>query len=429
MNTIKFNIKSILNKVKNSIAFYPTIIAAIIIMIGSALIIVDQKGWTTNIDKLLPLIVVNDIDTARSILIVLIGALISLMVFSFSMVMVVLNQAANNFSPRLLPGLIANKEHQIVLGFYLGSIINSIISLLRMEPSTYHNSFPSIGVIYSIILGVSCLGLFIFFIHSISQSIQISKIIYKVYKKTLTQIQNFNSNRNIKLISEKDIKWYPIALELTGYVKDFELSKLAAYSLKNDIKIKTGVTEGAFISNHTVSFYTSIEETKKLKEDLTNYILVDDEEWITEHPNLGVKQIVEIILKAMSPGINDPGTAITGLDYLSSIYKERQKLRTFNCYVSEDGGQVFLTTLSFEEILAFSFAAIRQYVRHDIVIMSKLLNILFYLKTGENDYEEPLFQGAIKKQAEILLEDANKHIENTADLKYFIELFKDYQFN
>ena len=73
-------------------------------------------GWME--ERMPSFLLIKSWDVAQAILTTLIGALISLMVFSFSMVMVLLNNAASNYSPRILPSLIANKFHQIVLGTY-----------------------------------------------------------------------------------------------------------------------------------------------------------------------------------------------------------------------------------------------------------------------------------------------------------------------
>lgn len=428
LDKLLYYFKFFLKKVKGSIAFYPTVVSLAVVGLGIILMATDNSELSNFISSRFPLIIVNNIDTSRTILGALIGALISLMVFSFSMVMVVLNQAANSFSPRLLPGLISNKRHQIVLGFYLGSILHCMITLLRMEPSDYNDYLPALGVLYAIILGMVCLALFIYFIHSISESIQISKIVYNIYKKTKKEIIDLQEQESISYVEEPEVDWESVELGLVGYVRDFNLKKLAHLNEELEVEIKTSVPEGFFVSLNSPVFYTSRELDEKEKKRIRTCILIDDEEWIGEHPNLGIKQLVEIILKAMSPGINDPGTALTGLDYLTNLLRERKKLRKFNCYTNENGGRVFIKSLSFPKLLKLCFAAIRQYVRHDLIIMTKLLSILDYLKKDESGYEDILFVDAIKKEAKILMEDAEAFIENRFDRDYLKELYKKYDF-
>ena len=421
-------IRRFLIKVKSSIAFYPTLVSLLIVVLGIFIMAIDNSAFATHLQEQFPLIIVKNIDTSRTILGSLIGALISLMVFSFSMVMVVLNQAANSFSPRLLPGLISDKKHQIVLGFYLGSIFHCIITLLRMEPADYDDYLPSLGVLFAIILGMICLALFIYFIHSISQSVQISKIVYSIYSETEKEIDKFQNQDELMYTKEPVADWQEVRFGIIGYIRDYDLVSLAEINKKHQFEIKTAHPEGAFISLNSPSFYVSKIISEKEKKLLKSCVIVDDEEWVGEHPNIGMKQLIEIILKAMSPGINDPGTALTALDYLTNLLRKRKSLRRYNCYKKQGGGRVFINSLSFEKLLKLSFAAIRQYVRHDVIIMQKLLFILHYLKQDEGRYEEQLFNAAIDKEAQTLMEDVNDFIENSSDREYLEELFVSYGF-
>ena len=109
--------------IKNSIAFYPSMIAMLMIAFAILAIYLEDALITKKILNKLPILIIHDPDTGRAILNTMIGGIISLMVFSFSMVMLLLNQASSNFSPRVLPSLIANKRHQFVLGVFIGTIV------------------------------------------------------------------------------------------------------------------------------------------------------------------------------------------------------------------------------------------------------------------------------------------------------------------
>ncbi len=159
------------HRVIGSIAFYPTLIA-----LGLACLclitIVLELTWLQPYKEQLELGVVKNAENARLILGTLVGGIISLMVFSFSMVMVVLNSAASSLSPRVIPGLISSRSHQLVLGVYLGTIIGSLMLISTIQEGDDIN-VPSLGVFLALFLGVICLCLFIYFIRSISLSIQV----------------------------------------------------------------------------------------------------------------------------------------------------------------------------------------------------------------------------------------------------------------
>ena len=113
-------------EIHNKIAFYPTLFAIAGFLLSFLMIILENRGISKYLVEEMPGLVVNSGDTALTILSACITGLISMMVFSFSMVMVLLNQASNNYSPRLLPGLISDKNHQIILGIYLATILYCI---------------------------------------------------------------------------------------------------------------------------------------------------------------------------------------------------------------------------------------------------------------------------------------------------------------
>lgn len=184
---------NIFNKIinlKNKIAFFPTIIAIAGCAFAYIMMYLESNGISKYLLDFLPELVINNVETARTILTTFIAGLTSIMVFSFSMVMILLNQASSNFSPRLLPGLISNRKHQIVLGIYLFTIIYCIFILVFIEPSDKSYQIPGFSVLLSIFFMISSLAAFIYFIHSISQEIQINNILLRIYKSAEEKLKN-----------------------------------------------------------------------------------------------------------------------------------------------------------------------------------------------------------------------------------------------
>jgi len=119
MKTFFVRIFGFFNTIESKIAFYPTLFAFSGFLFALLMMYLEQQGISRKVMDLLPQLMVEDGDTALTVLSACLGGLISLMVFSFSMVMLLLSQASSNYSPRLLPGLISDKRHQFILGVYL----------------------------------------------------------------------------------------------------------------------------------------------------------------------------------------------------------------------------------------------------------------------------------------------------------------------
>lgn len=130
-------------QIRNKIAFLPTIISIAGLALAFLMIYLEQINISRYLIDVAPGLVIDDTDTAKTILSTLIGGLFSLTVFSFSMVMVLLNQASSNFSPRVLPGIISDEKHQFVLGQYIATILYNIFILISIEPT--ENSYQTPG--------------------------------------------------------------------------------------------------------------------------------------------------------------------------------------------------------------------------------------------------------------------------------------------
>ena len=162
--------KLILVNLTANIGFFPTLFAFGGLVMGFGMLYAESRGVSSFLIEHVPQLVINDADTARTLLSTFIGGIISLMVFSFSMVMLLLNQASSNYSPRILPGLISNKKHQYVLGYYIAVLIYCILILLSVEPTDNKYQLPGFAVIVGIVMSMLVLALFIYFIHSISET-------------------------------------------------------------------------------------------------------------------------------------------------------------------------------------------------------------------------------------------------------------------
>ncbi|MEP5132013.1 DUF2254 family protein, partial [Nonlabens ulvanivorans] len=167
MKFIYLRIKSFFNSITGSIAFYPTLYAVLALGFAFLMKWLESIGISRYLQNSFSPLVVNDIETARNILTTLIAGGISILVFSFSMVMLLLSQAATNYSPRVLPSLISNKTHQVILGAFLSSIIYNIITIIGIEPSGKDYQIPGFSVLIGIITALIALAAFVYFIHSI----------------------------------------------------------------------------------------------------------------------------------------------------------------------------------------------------------------------------------------------------------------------
>ncbi|MFK7845301.1 MAG: DUF2254 domain-containing protein [Rhodothermales bacterium] len=325
---VPYLIQYLYEKVTTSIAFIPMLMAIGFFIFTGTMLVLESNGLTAWMGERIPaFLLIKSWEVAQSILTVLVGALISLMVFSFSMVMVLLNNAASNFSPRILPSLISDKFHQIVLGTYLGTITYCLLMAVNMTPNQPKIPLPGFSVLLGIGFGLLCLFLFVFFIHSISQSVQVGKILESLFSTT---IYNLKEGTISQLSSESpptDIgNWKNYPADRSGYLRFVSSEKLYKICEEEDLKIQVLTPESKFILEGANLYRCNKTIDEELENKILENFVLSNSELAREDHIIGFKQITEIALKAMSPGINDPGSALSCINYLTILFMDKMKL-------------------------------------------------------------------------------------------------------
>lgn len=427
MKKIKFRqfIDHIYREVTTSIAFYPTIISVFLFFCGVLIMYVEYSELVINFKSHISILLVTGKDSAITLLSTLSGSIISLTVFSFSMVMIVLNRASATLSPRVIPGLITRKSHQIVLGFYLGTIIYSLILIINIRNAEQEFQIPSLGILISMILGIICLALFVYFIHSISNAIQVDSVLNDLFSDTLKGLKDVKEKQDQnKLSSIPDTEgWKKIKSIQSGYYKGIHKRKLLNILEKENLQLIITINQGFFIVKEYPFIKTNrdISDDEELLEEIYSCFIFYIEEYISDHYHYGLKQISEIAVKAMSPGINDPGTAIKSIDMLCVLLIERLQIEDVNATFGKDDNLLFLDrepTLA--KLIGDNFTPVRCYAADDSKVLYNIIEALKNMLYAKNNTKDS--ESVILEYIQTILNDADHNIKNSYDRKYINEI-------
>jgi len=421
MKRLYIRVISFFNTIQGKIAFYPTLLAILGFNFAFAMAALENSGVSKALMKYVPQLMLEDGDTALTIISVCIGGLISMMVFSFSMVMLLLSQASSNFSPRLLPGLISDKKNQVILGTYLASILYLIFTMFAIEPDDTKYALPGLSILLGIMLTIVCLGLFIYFIHNMSQSIQINNILDEIFDKSkqrLTEMiqQEAKIDRDRAETFPKTDQWFDYTTTQSGYLQNVSEKNMCNFCEQHDTRFHILIPKGLFVLNKLPLFRSEKELSEEQVNKILSNINFDRGEFVEDNYILAFKQITEIAVKAMSPGVNDPGTAINAIDYLTELFALRMKKQDDSILYKDNQPLVKMRAVSFKNLLYQSMASLRTYCKHDPVIVQKLIWMLTYLKDQENCGEKT-YRKAVSKELKTLLKDAKRAISTKQDWK------------
>ncbi len=419
--------KNVYHKTINSIAFYPTVLSVCMLGLAWFCLYIDAISYGTAIIELLSFLVVKNTETARSLLSILAGGLISLMVFSFSMVMIVLSQTASIYSPRVLPGLVSKREHQLVLGIYLGTIGYTLAVLSNVDSETFELLIPRFSIIVNLLLGVGCFGAFIYFIHDISTIIQVGNILKRLYLQTRAalnrelsgddyaqQVNGFSSMEEVKA-------WK------SGYFFSVMEQSFLQEAEQQGLQVKILSYQGQYLVKGEPFLEVNQPLTEEVQDLLMSTFIFRHQEMIRDNFFYGFKQITEIAAKALSPGINDPGTAIQALDYLTDLFKILLSLKGQRVVRQKDGLPALIyLSIPYKEIFYLCMASLRGYAEKDLVVQAKLISLI--KKIGEADTDEEN-KTMYQSQLGAIVETAENSFNNQKDINFIKNLAKTNNFN
>ncbi len=405
-------------KIINSIAFYPSFIATAFLGFAIAMMWAEYTKPLMDLKKQIDFLLVADKETAKSVLTTLVASLISLTVFSFSMVMVVLNTASANLSPRVLPGLVSKKAHQIVLGFYLGSIIFCLILIINVQKNEETYRTPTLGVLLAMIFGIMCLALFVYFIESISRTIQTDNVLNQIYKQTLGHLEKWKSKyQNDHTSLPNRDNWTYLYSNTNGYYKSMAENRLYKLLEEHELQLYVRITKGTFTVKGfpLLSVSRDISKDEELIDEILSHFTFYVEEYTTDHYSYGFRQISQVAIKALSPGINDPGTAIRAIDMLSILFIEKTSIPDFGYHHHKEQIKpcLFYKEFSFEELIFEMLAPILAYGHSDALVMLNLVeackNMMYANKLNKK------CDKVIAEFVEAIIHDTNEHISNVTE--------------
>ncbi len=389
---MRSRLQNLWENVQSSLWFIPTVCIGLAILLSSFLIQVDV-ALAQRQSLLIPWIFSGTADAARTLLSVVASSLITVISIAISLTIVAIVQASAQFTPRVLRQFTASRPNQVVLGTYTATFIYALLVLRTVRSGDEGDPFvPALSVTTAVGLALLCLGLLIFFIHHMSQSLQVSVIMNEVRQEIIAQIEVLYPEEigegiadppSIATLKEQWVdKGEPVIVraEQAGFVRTIDEETLlnAPFASTHWVWIRPQI--GEFVANGAI--LAELDQVEGVVEDVIqqvrNAFVIDSERTIRQDPLFGIRQLVDIALRALSPGINDATTAEYALYHLGDAVG-RLAVRAFpsNLRVTDNGQtQIIVTQLTWDAVVDTAFSQIRQAAANDVHVTQTLLHVL-----------------------------------------------------
>lgn len=388
MNEFSNWIRKTYNQITGSIAFYPAIIAIGFLILSWLMLEFDFSQMGKDFKTYVGWVRLKDATTARSIVSTIVGGVISLTVFSFSMVMILLNQAASQMSNRMLSSMIGNSFQQIILGFYIGTIVYALFLLSSIRDIDSGIYVPALSIYLLVLFTVGDIFLFIYFLHYVTQSVKFETIIERVHKKTLRTLNGNCTTEQPKIYALPETKGQIINIPSSDYYQGFNKRELINFARNHEGIIYFLHPAGSYLLKDSplLVFYNAKPLNKEDIEKLFISIDFYNGQPLEQNPYYGYHQLAEVAIKALSPGINDPETAVLSIHALADLFLFRLNHYIKTVFNDKNNTPRIVTVeWNFEQLFDECYNPIWNYGKNDLYIQNTLTRMLEQLKQADKE--------------------------------------------
>lgn len=436
---MKTRIINLWYKVKSSYWFIPSLMLILSVLMSQITIYVDYVIHRHELKT--GLLYTGGVEGARAVLSTIASSMITVAGVVFSIVMVVLSIASSQFGPRIIWNFMNDRGNQAVLGTFIATYLYCLL-VLRSVRSTHNGVFIShLSVTLGVALAILSLGVLIYFIHHVASSLQVNSVVFSVatdlddcinrnYPKQETDDQENNISES-KERDEKDRFQQIILSSKRGYLQVIDLETLYELADKNRLFIKIIPRPGDFITDGEMlaAVYSQEETPQTLIEKIRDSFIAGRTKTMEQDVKYGIEQITEIAVRALSPGINDPYTAMACIDRIKAAMIKLSDYNLSRKRVRRKNGKAILVSnlVDFKQLADTAFDPIRQYGKSDIQVSLKLLETIRYIamRTSEERHLRILKEHAEKIHASCLI--VMKNEKDRQQIKSRMEeIYKEY---
>ena len=352
----------------------------------------------------------SGVDDARSILSVIATSVLGVAGVTFSVTIVAVSFASSNFGPRLIGNFMRDRGNQITLGTFIGTFVFCLIILASVHDASsdksgveVQESVAYLGVVTALFLALVCVCVLIYYIHHIAETINIENIISDIGCRLKTRILETypNNHSDVLEVDAADFETATtgfvlkrVSCESVGYVQAIDHEKLVEQAKSKTLLMKVHYRPGDFVCTHdTLLSVWSNEPDTFLVDDLRSCFATGPQR--TEHQNVLflVEQLGEVIARALSPGVNDPMTAVSCLNWYRTALMGYINTHP-TAMVDSDWArwQVQIKPVTFDRICAVMFDQTRQYIVADINVLLHVMALFSECawQAGAGSYRETL---------------------------------------
>lgn len=420
----------LLNELRYSFWFVPALISVAAIALGYGMQRLDlylygKLDWD-----------LTDPSGARAILTTVAGSSITVAGVVFSITMVVLSTASDQFGPRLMRNFIRHRQTKWVLGGYIGTFIYCLMVTATVRGGDYGWT-PQLSVTAGGILGVLSFGLLIAFVHHVATFLQAPNVIDDAAARLTENIRVLFPLSALPQSRHECIRAGGIPAGMSagtaifskkgGYIQAIGLEAILDEATAQKVLVRIHFKPGDYIlpGERVSTVWETSKKWENASEVINEALILGRQRTDDQDLEFAIDQVAEIAVRALSPGINDPFTAMNCIKKLGEVISHLDNHRLPEGGLHDDEGILRVATqiYTFEGLMGASFHQIRQNCRGVETVSITLIDTLARLK---NLVSTETLEKEVIRHAKLLRNDVENHFKNQSDVADFMSRYRPF---
>ncbi len=331
---------------------------------------------------------------ASAILAAIAGSMITIAGVVFSLTMVALAQVSSQFGPRVLRNFMRDSINQFVLGAFIATFLYCLLilrTIRRLDTATF---VPHVSVTFGVLFAVLSIFVLVYFIHHVSLLIQADEMVARAGKELLNGIDELfpvqigrgaepldSGEAGNNTLIDRAADAAPILSASDGYLQLIDSDAVMSLAKENDRIVWIVKRPGEYVikGNVLASIWQrtkpSPEEQEKLCKRIRSAFALGEQRTPTQDVEYSILQLVEMAVRALSPSLNDPFTAVACVNRLASALcrlAQREMPSPYR-YGDDNEIRVVAPSTSFARLLEAAFSQIRHYAKDSPTVSIQLL--------------------------------------------------------
>ena len=427
---MKTRLRHLWDVLDSSYWFVPSVMTVAAIALAVAMVAADRKIDHARFTGL-RVVYYGGPEGARALLSTVAASIITVAGVVFSITIAALTQASSQFGPRLLRNFMRDTGNQIVLGTFVATFIYCLLVLRTVYGVEERAFVPHVSVTVALLMSVASIGVLIYFVHHVSASLQAPVVAANVARDLDDVIDDVYLS---DAPSDPDATEAPFTprgephvarARRAGYLLAINEERLVAEAANLGLFVRMRVRAGDFLTTDraVAEVYAAEREPHGVDGPVNACLLVGESRTSEQDVEFAIDQLVEIAVRALSPAVNDPFTAVHCVDWLGEALARIARRPPPSPLRRDAEGRVRLIVdlSTFDGLTDAAFDQIRQYGRDSVSVTVRLLEAITCVAQSARTDEQ---RRSLLRHAEMIHRQASTRFVEPHDLESVAERFE-----